>query len=615
MPPQRHQTTYVDAMAATGSVLSATSMRRCITAALALFAFVIATDEILSVESAVATESSGVPGMTNPLRTADGATRAAALSSAWTTYLRSCQPCHGVIGAGDGPYATTFPKGAADLRRPSREIGADATRFARIRDGAAALPERAWESNMPAFGDELDTAAIWGLVALLDDLGKSGSGLDSGASGADMYAARCAACHGRNGAGDGPVASELLPPPTNFVHAAYRFRSTAFGEAPLDSDIIGSTARGCGSTAMGRFLSLGTDRLEELARYLMAFSPKRFADAPITITTSSVPALSIDQLTVRGRAVYEEAKCAECHGVSGRGDGPSASSLKDDEGHRSLATNLTQRWKYKVGSSPTDIYRTLTSGLNGTSMKSYADLSDEDRWAVAHYLSRLGRVRPRAATSIQAVTVTDELPLDPSHTLWQAALRTEIPMSPQLEVAPHWGAPAIDAVAVAAAVNKDELGILLVWDDPTRNVRTEEERASSVAVALARHGAWKLTDAIAVELPQEIDPGGTLPPSLLGDERHPVRRWYWTGERQDRGESEALVQLIAGPRAVPTAGQEERPIRTAAAYAEGQWRVVMIAKRPSELTSMPVAFQAWDGGAGESGTWLSTSAWVKLSLQ
>ncbi|MCC6764162.1 MAG: c-type cytochrome [Deltaproteobacteria bacterium] len=551
----------------------------------------------------------------NPLRKADPKERATALTAAWTTFQSSCRPCHGSLGAGDGPHAYAFPKRSADLRRPSREVAPDAVRFARIRDGAAVLPERPWESNMPAFGDELDASAIWGLVALLEDFGKEGSGLDAESSGTDIYAARCAACHGASGAGDGPLAAELLPPPRNFVHGAYRLRSTEFGEAPLDSDIIGSTAHGLGVTGMGRFLSLGVQRLEDVAATVMSFNPKLFAGTPKTLTGSPTPAQSIDQLAARGRAVYEEAKCAECHGATGRGDGPSASTLKDDEGHPSVATNLTQRWTFKIGSSANDVFRTLASGLNGTSMKSYSNLPPDDRWALAYYLDRIGRGRPRAATSIPAAVVTDEIPLDPAHPFWKAALRTEVPMAPQIEIAPHWTDPAISVVEVVAAVNKDQLGMMLTWDDRSPDLRNDETRAASVAAALARHGAWKLPDAIAVEFPKEIDSKGALPPSLLGDEKRPVRRWYWSAERQERGEAEAIVQLVAGPRATPVTSTDSGPVRTAAAHANGQWRVVMVAKRPGAVTSLPVSIQAWDGGAGESGTWFGYSAWMTLNLQ
>ena len=39
----------------------------------------------------------------------------------------------------------------------------------------------------------------------------------SPASGAEMYTAYCAACHGTNGKGDGPAASAMKMPPTNLT--------------------------------------------------------------------------------------------------------------------------------------------------------------------------------------------------------------------------------------------------------------------------------------------------------------------------------------------------------------------------------------------------------------
>ena len=551
----------------------------------------------------------------NPLRTADEATRAAARSAAWTTFQRACRPCHGSVGGGDGPFAHSFPQKASDLRRPSREVVADATRFTRIRDGAATLGERASESNMPAFGDELDSQAIWGLVALLDELGHEGTGIDIDAGGPQMYADRCAVCHGPNGSGDGPLAAELMPPPRNFVHGSYRVRSTAYGAAPLDSDIIGSTANGVGDTAMGRFLVLGADRLDTLTKHVMSFNPKLFDTVPDGLSGNPTPPGSTVQLAARGRAVYDEAKCGECHGATGRGDGAKSLTLKDDEGHPSIPPNLTHRWKLKLGGGPNDVFRTLVAGLSGTEMKSYATtLSGDDRWALAHYIDRIARPRPRYAPTIHAALVTETLPTDPNDAFWKALLPATVTMSPQIEIPPYWTEPAVEMVDVAVAANKHEIGLMLIWDDRSRDVRDEDAPASTVAAALARYGSWKLTDAIALEFPEELDAKGGLPSSFLGDAKRAVRRWHWTAARQERGDATASVATFAGPSSVPVASADS--VRTAAAYADGQWRVVFIGKRPPKtVTTLPVAVQAWDGSAGEAGNWQSFSPWMNINLK
>lgn len=467
---------------------------------------------------------------------------------------------------------------------------------------------------MPAFGGELDPQEIWGLVALLEELAKDGSGIDIDANGAQIYADRCAVCHGANGEGDGPLAAELMPPPRNFVHGAYRLRSTEYGAAPLESDIMGATARGVGSTSMGRFL-LGADRGENLTKHLMSFDPKLFVTPPNPLSGTPPPPGSPQQLATRGRTVYDEAKCGECHGAEGRGDGPSGLTLKDDENHPSIPTNLTMGWKMKLGSSANDVFRTLLAGLNGTPMKSYATtLSSDDRWALAYYIERIAKARPRYAPTIQAALVTETLPLDPNDAFWKPMLPATVSMTPQVEIPPYWTEPTVEVVNVAVAANKDQIGILLIWDDRSRNVRDGDSPASTVAAAVARYGAWELADAIAVEFPDQLDAKGGLPSSFLGEAQRAVRRWYWSAARQERGEATASVATFTGPRSTPVASTEA--VRTAATYAAGQWRVLLIGKRPPKtVKKLPIAIQAWDGSAGEAGNWQSFSSWMTISLQ
>ncbi len=550
----------------------------------------------------------------NPLRTADEATRQRARAEAWITFQRSCRPCHGNLGAGDGPYGVTFAEHAADLRRPSRDIAADAVRFSRIRDGASGFATRPWTSAMPAFGGELDDRQIWGLVLLLDDLGREASGLDPNAAPAEVYAARCAACHGATGAGDGPLAKELLPAPRSFVKCDYRFRSTQAGAAPLDTDIIGSIVRGLGPTSMGKMIGIGGQQVEDIAKFLFTFAPDRFAETPPAMTGSPLPAGSIADLAARGREVYQKAGCAECHGLSGRGDGPKASTLKDDTGRPSIATDLTRRAQYKGGASANEIFRTLSTGMNGTPMPSFdASLSGDERWVLAHYLERAAKARPRFSPTVQASIIKEAIPLDPLAELWQRTLPTSVMLGPQIEQPPYWTQPSVDLVDLVVTVNDEHLGILLVWNDATKSVANDEPRANDVEAALRRHGAWRLPDRIALQLPEKLDPKGARPPLYLGDAEHPVLRWSWSA---DRLEPTAVVERIAGPSAAPEVVDDASPVQTAAAYADGQWRVLLLAKRPPKSqTTLALAVHAWEGSHGEAGAWQSLSSWLNVNLR
>jgi len=469
---------------------------------------------------------------------------------------------------------------------------------------------------MPAFGGSLDSQQIWGLVLLLEDLGKEASGVDTNATAADIYAQRCAVCHGAKGAGDGPLAAELFPPPRDFVRAAYRFRSTKSGAAPLDTDIIGVSAHGLGDTAMGHFLSLGADRLEDVAHYLQSFAPAAFATTPPTLDSVPMPAEPMLQMAGRGREVYERAKCGDCHGPTGRGDGPSAATLKDDAGHPSVATDLTKRWLYKVGGGATDVFRTLASGLNGTPMGSFdPTLSSDDRWALAAYLERIARARPRYVPTLDTILVTEKIPDDPTAPFWKTIPPTLVPLGPQVEIPPYWTQPSIDMVEVVAAANADELGLLLVWNDASRNVDSQDAPPTSVANALARHGSWRLPDAVAVQTLSTVDPQGTRPPLYLGDASHPVVRWMWSADRQEHGETEATVQRIAGPTATPTT-VDGVVVHATGRYVDGQWRVLLRTKRPPKtVAAIPFALHAWNGAVAEAGHWHSLSGWMNLSLR
>ena len=101
---------------------------------------------------------------------------------------------------------------------------------------------------------------------------------------------------------------------------------------------------------------------------------------------------STDESLMQGRKLYIEAKCWECHGNSGRGDGPAAKDQKNDKGDPLLTTDLTNLEAFKTGYSPRVIYRTLTTGLGGASMPSFsATVSAENLWHLANYISSLAQ--------------------------------------------------------------------------------------------------------------------------------------------------------------------------------------------------------------------------------
>jgi cytochrome c oxidase cbb3-type subunit 2 len=101
------------------------------------------------------------------------------------------------------------------------------------------------------------------------------------------------------------------------------------------------------------------------------------------------------ELVERGKLIFERAKCWECHGKDGRGNGPKADELKDDWGYRIRPRNYTSE-KFKRSASVENIFLTVATGLDGTPMASHRDtMTARDILAVATYVKSLAGQRSR----------------------------------------------------------------------------------------------------------------------------------------------------------------------------------------------------------------------------
>ncbi|HEX2227608.1 MAG TPA: c-type cytochrome [Candidatus Binatia bacterium] len=211
-----------------------------------------------------------------------------------------------------------------------------------------------------------------------------------------VYLENCAACHGERGDGRGPEAHRLQTKPRDFRTGNYKFRSTPSGSLPLDEDIFRSISRGVRTTSMLAQAHLSEQERWVVTEYLKTFSERFRSEKRLQqISIQDKPSFDAE-LVALGKAKYEEAGCGACHGPHGRGDGPSAKELTDDSGNPILSTDLTLK-PFKSGPNTTDLYRTITTGLNGTPMPSYTEaLSGKERWALVAYINSIAtRDRPR----------------------------------------------------------------------------------------------------------------------------------------------------------------------------------------------------------------------------
>jgi cytochrome c oxidase cbb3-type subunit 2 len=221
------------------------------------------------------------------------------------------------------------------------------------------------------------------------------------AYGSVVYQRRCLGCHGAKGDGNGPAAAFIQKDrPRNFTLGVFKFRLTPSGSMPDDGDLLRTITRGVRGTAMPTWHELQEkDRLAviQYIKYVLAVDlsdPARpyyyFVEeppkAPLFIGEPPPPAVEMVQ---RGQAVWKQAKCWECHGQQGRGDGEKAAGLKDDFGFPIPPANLTTG-QFKSGPGVKDIFRTMSTGLSGTPMPSFSDtLAEADRWALSYYVLSL----------------------------------------------------------------------------------------------------------------------------------------------------------------------------------------------------------------------------------
>jgi cytochrome c oxidase cbb3-type subunit 2 len=204
-----------------------------------------------------------------------------------------------------------------------------------------------------------------------------------------MFLVSCAPCHGADGTGNGPIASNLLSKPRNLTRGIYMNRSTASGELPTDYDLYRTITTGLHNTAMPSFRHMAQGDRWAVVQYIKTFSP-RFDDSteyPLDVLNVGTEVLPSPQSLATGRALYLQMQCASCHGIRGQGDGPASSTLADDFGNQIWPTDLTNPSNFKFGRSVLDIFRIFSTGLNGTPMPSYAQtLPDTARWHLANYV-------------------------------------------------------------------------------------------------------------------------------------------------------------------------------------------------------------------------------------
>lgn len=243
------------------------------------------------------------------------------------------------------------------------------------------------------------------------------------AYGKEVYDQRCVGCHGTKGDGNGPAATFLYNQrPRNFTQGVFKFRLTK-EPLPTDGDLLRTITRGVRGTAMPPWYELPlTDRLAVIQYIKYDLTVDRSDPAgphawfieeppgpPLYIPRPPAPS---QEIIAHGKEIWESAKCWECHGHSGKGDGQKAPGLKDDFGFPIRPADLTSG-QFKSGAGVEDIFRTISTGLSGTPMPTFKDsFSEQDRWALAYYVLSLSAFKDPLTGTALSISATDRASLD-----------------------------------------------------------------------------------------------------------------------------------------------------------------------------------------------------------
>jgi mono/diheme cytochrome c family protein len=493
-------------------------------------------------------------------------------------------------------------------------------------------------------------------------------------SGRKLYARNCSQCHGEKGDGEGYAATHLFPRPRNFTTGKFKIRTTPNGALPTHQDLVNIIKRGMPYTSMPAWPNLSDAELSDLAYFITTFSPD-FASAQNAAEPVSLPGApnTTKETVALGKKLFEENGCVKCHGTLGRGDGPSAPTLTDDWGHPIRAADLTQSWTFRGGESREDIFRAMSTGLNGTPMPSFADaLNVEQRWAITDFIESLsGTDGPGYTNLVVARHVDDPIDLAKGTANFESARVARFPIIGQITEPGRAFHPPTTSVTVQAIYDTESIALLVRWHDmsaqktgkngPSLPVPPEEEEEPAVgAGASGGAGAGgsggsvfgdaevaptspgqsqtpggapqpgadpfaeaepepagrpsEFSDAVAIQIPSQVPTGARKPYFIFGDAQNPVDLWFF-----DLARPEPLQ--FTGRGSGEIAPNDTGDVTGVASYDRGEWSVIF--KRPLLASSgapfspgefMPVAFSVWDGFSRERGNRRGLSVWYSIYL-
>jgi mono/diheme cytochrome c family protein len=196
-------------------------------------------------------------------------------------------------------------------------------------------------------------------------------------AGRELFAQRCAGCHGADGRGRGPQAAGLRLAPTDLTTTDYLCRSTSGRDAvPSEADVEGALGRGTHRDDP-RLGGMSPPERRSLTLYVMGLAPEFLRVEPRLAAVEPEPADSPES-RARGRTLYFAFGCWRCHGTDGRGGGEGLAIVRWNDRPVRDETPLAARDRYLCGAEPERVYLTIALGMGGRTaiMPSFAEFAE-----------------------------------------------------------------------------------------------------------------------------------------------------------------------------------------------------------------------------------------------
>lgn len=227
----------------------------------------------------------------------------------------------------------------------------------------------------------------------------------------ELFLRYCAACHGREGAADGPASRFLFPRARNFRRDSFRIVSTG-NAVPTVEDVAVVIRQGMPGTAMRAFPEFSQEQLLKLAEVVLELRRQGLREHLMAILQAEDDKISEEELSslvaIRttpgakvvvpmetpvskdllelGQKAYRVFGCRNCHGEDG--GGPCGLALWDDQGFPNAVRDLRHD-PFKGGESVQELYLRVFLGMPGTAHPACPNASPQELVAMARFCQSL----------------------------------------------------------------------------------------------------------------------------------------------------------------------------------------------------------------------------------